>query len=379
MLGISRDEYRTRLERVRELMPHWGLDALIAYANKTHPGHVRYLSGYETRLGIHDSAVCVVTPKRAALLTNASFDRPETVTWLEEVVVTGDYAAEIAKLLPDKVRRVDVAGFRALPAPLYLGLRQHVERVGDASDLLLSLRQIKSPAEIALLREASRITDAGGRAFLEWARPGVSERQVLVEVEAAMKRAGSDEVSFSTQVCSGLRTAQVVAFATDTVLAEDMPVQLDCGATFRGYRGDLSRMVLLGKSSGRLGELMAVTAEIYDRCLELFRPGTPCADIARRAVEIADELWLRPCLYRSTNHEPGFVGHGIGLSYTEPPEIHPGSQEILRENMVVVLEPILSDPAVGGVKIEDPVLITPTGPERLSALPVRVGQWPDPA
>jgi Xaa-Pro aminopeptidase len=379
MLGISLDEYSTRLDRVRELIARAGLDALLAYANKTHPGHVRYLSGYETRLGIHDSAVCVVTPKRVALLTNASFDRPETLTWLEEVVITGDYAAEINKLLPEKVRNVGVAGYRALPAPVYLGLGQRAEHVVDASDLLLSLRQIKSPAEIALLREASRITDAGGRAFLEWARPGVSERQVLVEVEAALKRAGSDEVSFATQVCSGLRTAQVVAFATDTVLAEDMPVQLDCGATFHGYRGDLSRMVFLGKPSGRVRELMAVTAEIYDRCLELFRPGTPCADIARRAVEIAAEHRLGESLYRSPNHEPGFVGHGIGLSYTEPPEIHPGSKAILRENMVVVLEPILSDPAVGGVKIEDPVLITAGGPERLSALSVRVGQWPDPS
>src|SRR5258708_1421253 len=93
MLGISRDEYCGRLERVRELIARAGLDALIAYANKTHPGHVRYLSGYEPRLGIHDSAVCLVTPKHAALLTNASFDRPETLTWLEEVMVTSDYAA----------------------------------------------------------------------------------------------------------------------------------------------------------------------------------------------------------------------------------------------------------------------------------------------
>src|SRR5262249_35011061 len=94
--GITRDEYRARLDRVRSAMSEVGLDALVAYANRTHPGHVRYLSGYETCLGIHDSAVCVVTAGRAALLTNASFDRPQTRTWLEEVVVTGDYAAEVA-------------------------------------------------------------------------------------------------------------------------------------------------------------------------------------------------------------------------------------------------------------------------------------------
>jgi Xaa-Pro aminopeptidase len=204
----------------------------------------------------------------------------------------------------------------------------------------------------------------------------VTEREVLVRVEAALKRAGSDEVSFATQVSSGPRTAQVVAFATDAVLAEGLPVQLDCGAIYQGYRGDLSRLVCPGKAAGRLAELMAVTAEVYDRCLELLRPGAACADVARLAVRIAVEHGLGEHLYCSPNHEPGFVGHGIGCSYAEPPEIHPGNETILRENMVIVLEPILSDPAIGGVKIEDPVLITAAGPERLSGLPVRVGDWP---
>jgi Xaa-Pro aminopeptidase len=101
--------------------------------------------------------------------------------------------------------------------------------IHDAAEIVLALRQIKSPAEIELLRACTRITDAGGRAFLQWAKPGITEREVLVQVEAALKRAGSDEVSFSTQVCSGLRTAQVVAFATDATLQPDIPVQLDCG------------------------------------------------------------------------------------------------------------------------------------------------------
>jgi Xaa-Pro aminopeptidase len=199
----------------------------------------------------------------------------------------------------------------------------------------------------------------------------MTEREVLIQVEAALRRAGSDEVSFATQVSSGTRTARVVAFATDAVLAEGTPVQLDCGGSYRGYRGDLSRMFVLGTPGGRLRDLMEVTAEIYDRCLELLRPGVSCAEVARLAVRIAGAHGLAENLYRSPNHESGFIGHGLGCSYVEPPELHPGNEELLRENMVIVLEPILSDPAVGGVKLEDPVLISRSGPERLSALPVR--------
>ena len=191
MQGITHDEYQSRLRRVREALAAARLDALVAYANKTHPGHVRYLSGYEPRLGIHDSAVCVVTPERCTLLTNASFDRPTKRTWMKEVVVTSDYAAAIADVIPNDARCIGVAGFRALPAPVYIGLREQFmnAQIEDASELLLALRQIKTPAEIDLLREASRITDAGGRAFLEWARPGISERELQAQVEAALKRA----------------------------------------------------------------------------------------------------------------------------------------------------------------------------------------------
>src|SRR5262249_30274164 len=140
MPGITRDEYCARLERVREAMSAEGLDALIAYANKTHPGHVRYLTGYEPRLGIHDSAACVVTSHSCVLLTNASFDRPHTLTWLGAAVVTGDYAADIAPILPGRARSVGIAGFRALPTPIYLGLRERFPRADlrDASELMLT-------------------------------------------------------------------------------------------------------------------------------------------------------------------------------------------------------------------------------------------------
>src|SRR5262249_46551608 len=95
-----------------------------------------------------------------------------------------------------------------------------------------------------------------------------------------------------------------------------------------------------------------------------------CAEIGRLAVRIAEQHGLGDLLYRSPNHEPGFVGHGIGLSYAEPPELHPLDETVLQENMVIVLEPILPDPAVGGVKLEDAILITRQDPERLSQLPL---------
>jgi Xaa-Pro aminopeptidase len=368
---IAQAEYEWRLQRLRHGMRQAGLDALLAYANKTHPGHVRYLTGYESRLGIHDSSMCLVTAGQCVLLTNASFDRPGEQTWLGDAVVTSDYAGAIAPRLAG-ARRVGVAGLVALPAPVYLGLMRELPQIElvDGSPLLLRLRAVKSPGEIALLRRAAQITDAGGRVFFEGARPGTTERELLIAVESALKRAGSDEVSFATQVACGPRTEQIVSFARDDLLSEGASVQLDCGATFQGYRGDLSRVVLLGPVPERLRAMFAATCDMYDQCLPLLRPGTLCLDVARRAQAVAAGHGFGEAMYRSPNHDAGFVGHGIGCSYSEPPELSTIEPAVLEENMVIVLEPILAESGLGGVKLEDAVLITSEGPERLSRLPL---------
>jgi Xaa-Pro aminopeptidase len=244
----------------------------------------------------------------------------------------------------------------------------------DGSALLSRLRAVKSRAEISLLRRAAQITDAGGRAFYEGARPGITERELLIAVESALKRAGSDEVSFATQVACGPRTEQIVVFARDDVLWEGASVQLDCGATFQGYRGDLSRVVLLGAVPDRLRAMFAATCDMYEQCLPLLRPGTPCCDVARHALAVATRHGFGEAMYRSPNHDAGFVGHGIGCSYSEPPELSTVDQTVLEENMVIVLEPILAERGLGGVKIEDAVLISSDGPERLSTLPLECRQ-----
>src|SRR5439155_7310122 len=100
--AISPDEYAARLEALAILMAEQRLDALVAFSNRVHPGHVRYLTGYETWLGIHDSAACVVRAdgknggiRQCALITNASFDPPAPRPWLDEILITGDYAAAV--------------------------------------------------------------------------------------------------------------------------------------------------------------------------------------------------------------------------------------------------------------------------------------------
>ncbi len=351
---FSRDEYSTRVKRTTEALQKAGVDVVIAFANKVLPGHVRYLSGYETRHGIHDWSMFLLESKssRCALLTNVSWESIGEVSWVPDVRLTSlpKAGSVIREWMPSEVKTIGIAGYNAFPAPLYRSLRESFAQaeVLDASRFLFEVRQVKSPAEIAVMRECAKITDVGARTFQTAAREGQRERDILAEVESAMKKAGSDEVSFSTQVGSGPRTATICPYATDRRLSDGDLVQLDCGATYCGYRGDISRIAIIGKPSPRQRAFLDVTAEMYDAMVKAIRPGITAAKIAAIGVGVGKSHGLEDCLYRSPNHDVGFMGHSMGCNYHEPPEINPEDQTVLQEGMIIVVEPILSEAGVGG-------------------------------
>jgi len=369
-------EYQARVQHTLKGMEKAEIDAMVAFANKVMPGHVRYLSGYETRHGIHDFSFFVLAPGREpALLTNARWEDQRKMTWVRDIEIVGlDQAGDaIANRLPKSARSIGVAGYNHLPTPVYRRLSGRFSSAGilDASSIVLEVRTIKSPAEIAVLRRCAEITDTGGMAFLAAAREGMSERQVLVEVESALKLNGSDEVSFTTQVGRGPRTASICPYATDELVTNPDLMQLDCGATYFGYCGDLSRVAVIGQPSARQRLLLDVTAEMYDRVVEAVRPGADAAEIATLGVRVAERHGLKDLLYVSPAHQVAFMAHGIGCSYYEPPEIDVQHHTEILENMIVVVEPILAEEGTGGVKIEDAMLVTASGVERFSKCKIR--------
>src|SRR5262249_7851760 len=155
---------------------------------------------------------------------------------------------EIADFIPTSVRTVGIAGYNAFPAPIYKTLTQRLSGVElrDVSEEILEVRKSKSLAEIEVLRCCAEISDAGARPFLAGEKEGRSEGEFLVEGERPRKRAGSDEVSFTTQVGSGPATATICPYPTDRRLSRGDLVQLDCGASYFGYRGDISRVAVIG-------------------------------------------------------------------------------------------------------------------------------------
>jgi Xaa-Pro aminopeptidase len=373
---FTRDEFVDRMNRTVAALQQKGIDALVGFANKVIPGHVRYLTGYETRHGIHDASYFVLSPdygKELTLITNSSWEPLREMSWVDEIIVSNKFAQIIPDLLPPTAKHVGIAGYEYLPAPVFQAIEQRLSgaKFTDASRLYYQVRMVKSKAEVDVLRRCTEITQAGAQAFVDSIQEGRLELEILVAVESALKLNGSDEVSFTTQVGAGLKTFEINPYATDQPLKKGDMVLLDCGATYCGYRGDMSRTTVVGKGSDEVLELLEGTAEMYDRCLEEVRPGVPSSNLAKAAVAVAESRGLKDCLYSSPNVKAGFMGHAIGTHYHEPPWIDLTENTELRENMVLVLEPILRKKGVGGVLIEDAVLVTSAGAERLSTLDIR--------
>ena len=144
-------------------------------------------------------------------------------------------------------------------------------------------------------------------------------------------------------------------------------VQVDCGPTYHGYQGDISRCTTVGRISDEVRRILDVTAEMYWRCVEMIRPGMRCSDVANAAIQVARQRGYEEYLYRSPNHESRFVGHSTGCSANEPPELSADNDSVIQENMMFVLEPILGVPGVAGAKLEDAVWVTADGVEQFAA------------
>lgn len=378
-LNFSRGEFQRRDALVQAAMTQAGLDVLIAYSVKNDPGPVVYLSGFESSLGLHDVAFFVIAPgsnPSHTLVTNAFWDHPDQRTWVDSVMITNQFGPRLAEILPPNAKRIGIAGYNFFPTPVFRALQAAFPSAEfvDFSRTVEELTIVKSDEEVAVVRRCVEMTDAGGRAFLEHVRAGVNEREVKAEVERAIMRAGSEAYWYNFQLFAGPQVAYGMGGMTGRTIAEGEQVQVDCGALYCGYRGDFSRVTTIGKPSPAVEKVMETTAEMYEAMLNAIRPGVAIADVANAAWAAAEKRGMGEFYYRSPNpptDKRGFVGHGMGSWTHSLPTLDPDAKGELRANTVLVFEPILSQIGVGGAKIEDSILVTQNGAERLSKIDIR--------
>jgi Xaa-Pro aminopeptidase len=363
---MSHTERRHALARQLEPL---GLDALLV----SNPVNVTYLTGFTG-----EASYLVVARSRQLLVTDGRFTeqladecpgldlhvRPPTTTTPPEVV----------KVLTDLGFKT--VGFES--RHVTVALLETWRELAKALDwspqpgLIEAMRAIKDADEVRQIREAIAIAERAYGMFRAMLSPDASERELADAMEMYVRKAGGTATSFPTIAAAGERSALAHAPPTPRTVASADWLLLDWGAAGAYYKSDLTRLLITRRSwfrpgkersaDPKLGEVYAAVQAAQERAIAAIRPG-----VEARAVDAAARSALADAGYeKAFTHG---LGHGLGLQVHEAPDLRASSTDVLVPGMVVTVEPGVYLPGWGGVRIEDDVLVTDDGCERLTTLP----------
>ena len=344
-----------RSAQLRATLAAQNLDAFLV----SKPPNARYLTGFNG-----DDSYVLVTAVGMWLLTDARFTLQAQRETRGVTVVQNDprVRGNIAQQIKDlAIRRL---GFEAqhLVVSLYDDLHEDLPAVELVATrgLVEAQRAAKDPAELATLRHAIAISDQAFNEVSAAIRPGMTERQVAVMIEARMIELGAEGPAFPTIVAAGPNGAMAHAVASDRPIRLGEPIVIDMGARYGGYHSDMTRTLVLGEADDRF-------REIYDQVLRahLAAEAGAKAGLSGKTIDA-----LARDSIAAAGHGDHFghgTGHGIGLEVHEPPSVSLRSDDTpLTAGNVISIEPGIYLPDWGGVRIEDLILLGPDGAEVLT-------------
>lgn len=352
-----RGEFQHRRAALAGRFAERRLDALLVSS----AANIRYLSGFTG-----SSALLLVTRDAARLFTDPRYRL--------QARIESDCAVTVAKgplLLPLArwISRLRLGRVGFDPAHLAYALFEQLDkelpersRLVPAPGLVEHLRMIKSPEELTRIR---RSVETNSRAFeetLPLIRPGMRETDLAAELDYRARRRGAERPAFETIVASGPRSAHPHARPTANCLKRNQLVLIDMGAMQDGYASDMTRVLHLGRPNRRVRDLYRAVLEAQQAAIEAVRPGATAESVDRAARNCLRKAGLARAFVHST-------GHGLGLEVHEKPRLGKGDATRLEAGMALTIEPGVYFEELGGIRVEDSVVVTPHGCEVLTPTP----------
>ncbi len=354
---LSAPFYQRRRAALQEKIVHAGLDALLV----THPVNIRYLAGFTGT-----SATVLVTPDGFDFLTDFRY-RGQAFDQVSDAVIHEyrDPMKTIAKLLSE--RNVKTLGFEAEKVSVAKAKEMKEKFSGvkleDTLQMCEEVRLRKDEPEIeATKRLAGMLAEVYPRT-VELIRPGAVERDVALELEYLLQKAGADGPAFDFIVASGERSALPHGVASSKKISAGDMTTLDWGAKGWGYHTDNTRSIAVTSVNDEMKNVYSIVLEANLAGIDAVKPGVRVNDIDKVVRDIVVEAGYGEAFGHGT-------GHGVGLDIHEKPSVSWRDNTVLEEGMIITIEPGIYLSGKGGVRIEDLVLVTAGSCEVLtSAVP----------
>ena len=238
---------------------------------------------------------------------------------------------------------------RAMPAVTTIGV----------SDELNECRKIKNEEECKNIRRAEQIGDMAFEHILPFIKPGITEREIALELEFFMKKQGASALSFDTIVAVGERSALPHANLTDAKVQNGKVVLMDYGCVYNGYCSDMTRTVAVGYTDDKTKNIYDTVLEAQLSAIDAIKTGVYNKDVDKVARDIITDAGYGETFTHS-------LGHGVGLEIHEQPNLSPRSEDILKSGNILTVEPGIYVEGFCGVRIEDLVMVTENGCENFT-------------
>lgn len=344
----------TRLSKLQAKIQANGLDAMLV----TDPINVTYLTNFTG-----DESDLLVSADHSWLVTDSRFAEQvkQEVTNSEMVLHThtGGILAKVGEVA--KAHDLHTVGFEA-ETMIYADFAKLLAGIDwqATTNMVGELREVKDDNELALIKRAITIAEDGYEHVLSTIRPGQTELEVATDLDFYMRSKGASGTSFETIVASGVRSAMPHGAATDKKIEAGDVVTLDWGAIYHGYMSDITRTFAVGEPAPKIKEIYRVVYAANQAVAKLIAPGVSGKAINDCAHNFINEAGYGQYFGHGT-------GHGIGLSIHEGPGgWAPYMTTPQAVGNVETDEPGIYVPDVGGVRIEDDLLVTDSGNQQLT-------------
>lgn len=334
------------LTLIREKMAQNKVDALLV----TNHLNRRYLTNFTGSAG-----VVIITENKAIIMTDFRYENQvHEQTEGFEIIIYKQSDAMLVNVIQE-VNRLNIRslGFESddLNFDTFTLLNEKCSaNLVPINSVFGDIRAIKTPDEIENFKIASNITDRAFAEICDFIKAGMSELEVANNLEFILKREGSDFDGRQMTVASGFRSALPHGRPSDKVIETGDMIMLDFGSVYKGYHSDMTRTIAVGEPADELKEVHQIVLDALTLTKEKIQVG-----MAGKEVDAISRDYIREKGYgEKFGHGSG---HGLGLAIHENPFFSPSSNHIVQENMVITIEPGIYIPNLGGVRIEDNLII----------------------